>query len=282
MPASDARIGRRRQESGIVRNVNSFVHSSFGVPGRASTHLFLLMFPDSEVVTTDETLRKPPFMVKCGDGVQWRGAHSEFFGVRPTSPTFVRCRTFWKAHVPQRFFSSPRAAQGILRRAGSVDAELPPRLQAALESLATRPDEGGKMTSTSRSITSDKGAARPAPSPKPGAEAEGQPTTSAGMCRLGTSADPMTMTDKPTESLLSVRRLYADRMRSAPRISEGMDVAQYFERLAPERPRLTQIPSTGQRGQPKTSLSGSDGGLSLTSKPEQSESESLDAQVSGG
>src|SRR5207249_3565471 len=53
--------------------------------------------------------------------------------------------------VPPRFFLSPRAARGILRRAEKRGRELPHRLHQALESLATRQDEGEKTTSTSPS-----------------------------------------------------------------------------------------------------------------------------------
>jgi hypothetical protein len=41
--------------------------------------------------------------------------------------------------VPQRFFLSEKACQGILRRAEKRGKKLPPLLQAALESVAKQP-----------------------------------------------------------------------------------------------------------------------------------------------
>lgn len=42
-----------------------------------------------------------------------------------------------QAHVPARFFLSPRACQGILRRAHQQGKTMPPLLQAALEEVAS-------------------------------------------------------------------------------------------------------------------------------------------------
>ena len=48
--------------------------------------------------------------------------------------------------VAPKYYLSPRAAAGILRRAAKRGCELPPSLQAALESLATRQGDEGKTT----------------------------------------------------------------------------------------------------------------------------------------
>ena len=50
--------------------------------------------------------------------------------------------------VPPKFYLSPRAASGILRRAAKRGRELPPALHAALTALAgaDTPDEGEKTT----------------------------------------------------------------------------------------------------------------------------------------
>jgi hypothetical protein len=44
--------------------------------------------------------------------------------------------------VPSRFFLSSKACSGILRRAEKRGKELPPLLEAALRSVADRPDTG--------------------------------------------------------------------------------------------------------------------------------------------
>src|SRR5204863_119653 len=61
-------------------------------------------------------------------------------------------------HVPPRFFLSPRAAQGILRRAEKRGRMLPSRLQAALESLAQMQGGDAKTITTSQSNGVIKGA----------------------------------------------------------------------------------------------------------------------------
>ena len=49
--------------------------------------------------------------------------------------------------VPAKYFLSPKAAAGILRRAERRGRELPQALRAALEALASPgPDDGGKTT----------------------------------------------------------------------------------------------------------------------------------------
>lgn len=45
--------------------------------------------------------------------------------------------------IPQRYFLSPKACAGILRRAKKRGKELPPALRLALEAVATRPEETG-------------------------------------------------------------------------------------------------------------------------------------------
>ena len=156
VPASRARIGRSRarERDCQERAALSFTSlrescTSFDPLGSSSR-----MFPDFSVVTTDETLRK-------SSGFSWSSAGMGFNGVcltasfseSPNVADVCSLSDVLESHVPQRFFLSPMAAQGILRRARKRGRELPPRLQAALESLATRPDEGGKMTSTSQSDT---------------------------------------------------------------------------------------------------------------------------------
>ena len=154
VPASPARIGRSRARE---RDCLERAARSFTSLQESCTHFDPLgssskMFPDFSVVTTDETLRK-------SSGFSWSSAGMGFNGVcltasfseSPNAAVVCSLSDALESHVPQRFFLNPRAAQGILRRAKKRGRELPPRLQAALESLATRRDEGGKMTTTSPS-----------------------------------------------------------------------------------------------------------------------------------
>lgn len=50
--------------------------------------------------------------------------------------------------VPERFFLSPRAAAGILRRAAKRGRELPPQLREALAALASQQQDDDKRTTT--------------------------------------------------------------------------------------------------------------------------------------
>ena len=49
-----------------------------------------------------------------------------------------------ETEVPRKYFLSPRAAAGILRRAEKRGKKLPPLLRQALQALATRLEEGEK------------------------------------------------------------------------------------------------------------------------------------------
>jgi site-specific DNA-cytosine methylase len=61
---------------------------------------------------------------------------------QPHNPQRQSLSDVLESRVPPRFFLSPRAARGILRRAEKRGRKLPPRLQAALEGLAAE----GRMT----------------------------------------------------------------------------------------------------------------------------------------
>jgi site-specific DNA-cytosine methylase len=111
------------------------------------------MFPDFSVPTTEETLRK-------SSGFSWSSAGMGFAGVCSTrnfseSPKdAVACSLseVLEDHAPQRFFLTPRAAKGILRRAAKRGRTLPHRLQAALESLATHREDEEKTTKISPTV----------------------------------------------------------------------------------------------------------------------------------
>jgi hypothetical protein len=64
-----------------------------------------------------------------------------------------------EADVPPRFYLSPKAAAGILRRARKRGRELPPALAEALRALASRHRDDGKRTT--RTSSGHSSAARP-------------------------------------------------------------------------------------------------------------------------
>jgi C-5 cytosine-specific DNA methylase len=156
VPASHARIGRSRDRerdcaASVARSFTSLRESctSFDPLGSSSR-----MFPDFSVVTTDETLRK-------SSGFSWSSAGMGFNGVcltasfseSPSAAAVCSLSDVLESHAPQRFFLSAKAASGILRRAKKRGRTLPFRLQAALESLATRRGEDERMISTSLQLS---------------------------------------------------------------------------------------------------------------------------------
>ena len=171
VPASHARIGRSRErerdcQAHVARSFTSLQESctSFDPLGSCSR-----MFPDFSVLTTDETLRK-------SSGFSWSSAGMGFNGVcltasfseSPSAAAVCSLSDVLESHAPQRFFLSQKAAEGILRRAQKRGRTLPSRLQAALESLATRRGDEERTISTSHS-------AGPIPAARPCASMNEQP-----------------------------------------------------------------------------------------------------------
>lgn len=63
------------------------------------------------------------------------------------------------ADVPTRFYLSPRAARGVLKRALKRGRALPPHLEAALHAVAsTNPDEAAKTTAILSQLASQPNA----------------------------------------------------------------------------------------------------------------------------
>ncbi len=141
LPASPARMSvwRASGRASKVRALDSFMSlrescASFDPVGLSSR-----MFPDFSVQTKAETLRK------CS-AFSWSNAGMGFNGVCSTaaiseSPSAaVECSLsdVLESRAPQRFFLSPRAAAGILRRAEKRGRTLPNRLLDALEKVASQ------------------------------------------------------------------------------------------------------------------------------------------------
>ena len=115
------------------------------------------MFPDFFLPTTAETLRKSSAFSWSSAGMGYRGVCSiADISTWPSDAKECSLSDVLESHVPQRFFLSPRAARGILRRAEKRGRTLPSHLQAALESLATSQDVDAKMISTSTVPTSQE------------------------------------------------------------------------------------------------------------------------------
>ena len=111
-----------------------------------------------------ETLRKCSAFSWSNAGTGFRGACSiADFSESPSAAVECSLSEVLESRVPRRFFLSPRAAAGILRRAEKRGRILPSHLQAALESLATRPAEGAKTISTSRRRSAPNTPKKPIP-----------------------------------------------------------------------------------------------------------------------
>jgi hypothetical protein len=118
-------------------------------PGSLLSGLFSKTSPACFLRVKDATLPScsTPWM---NSGMVWRGVClTRSFSESPNVAEECSLSDVLESHVPRRFFLSPRAAAGILRRAEKRGRTLPSRLQAALESLATRQGDGTKMTITS-------------------------------------------------------------------------------------------------------------------------------------
>ena len=95
------------------------------------------MFPDFSVATQEETLRKSSAFSWSSAGMGFLGACSTLsISESPNSAVACSLSEVLESHVPQRFFLSPKAAAGILRRAEKRGRALPQRLREALDALA--------------------------------------------------------------------------------------------------------------------------------------------------
>jgi len=99
----------------------------------------LRTYPDSFPQTVDEispffSRRWPTSGFTISPGECWTADTSEFPSGDGASSSSLA--DVLQADVPARYFLSPKAARGILRRAHKRSRTLPPHLQAALESVA--------------------------------------------------------------------------------------------------------------------------------------------------
>ena len=82
-----------------------------------------------------------------GDGwsVAYRVLDAQWWGVPPKTKTYLPCRRFCRSECPRKYYLTPRACLGILRRASVRGKELPPVLKAALERQAATEQEDGSV-----------------------------------------------------------------------------------------------------------------------------------------
>lgn len=89
-------------------------------------------FPRMKVKTFSSSSKRFP-----NSGMAWRGEYwIANISESPNAADGCLLLDVLESHAPQRFFLSPRACQGVLRRAKKRGRELPTRLQAALEAVA--------------------------------------------------------------------------------------------------------------------------------------------------
>jgi site-specific DNA-cytosine methylase len=249
-PAFPARMSRSRAKE---QDLPAHVQDSFTSLRESLSRFDPLgfcsrMFPDFSVLTREETLQKSSAFSWSSAGMGFRGASlTASFSESPRDAAVSTLSDVLESHAPQRFFLSPKAAQGILRRAKKRGRTLPRRLQEALESLATRQAADGKTTITSPTACektqeeSDKGTTQPmslkASSPQHSRPAEestatGTPTTSSQPLSAPRQATTDTAVRAETEATIS---------SSAHCCQAKTELA---ERDRQDRPLITPIPSS--------------------------------------
>lgn len=167
--------------------------SLFGPEDGSSLRTFPDYFPALEELERDETSqsysrRWPTSGFTTSPTECWTAVTSECpsGGDASTSLQDVLLET-----VPDRFYLSPRAAAGILRRAEKRGRELPPPLYQALTLLASTHQEGGSTTTRASSPTpwTDSQAELTTTPPRP-ITSSPEPSSSA-MGRAPTQTPPM-------------------------------------------------------------------------------------------
>src|ERR1035437_9145375 len=115
---------------------------------------FSKMFPDFSVRTKAETLRKSTAFSWLNADMGYRGVVlTASFSESPNAASVCSLLDVLESHVPQRFFLSPRAAAGIVRRAAKRNRALPMHLRRALEALSLAADARGKIPSSQAAWT---------------------------------------------------------------------------------------------------------------------------------
>ena len=126
------------------------------------------MFPDFSVRTKAETLQKFSAFSWSNAGMGFNGVCSTV-DIGESHRDAVECSLsdILESRVPQRFFLSPRAAAGILRRAAKRGQLLPERRRLALTALACADAslEAPQATRSAETATEKQISSSPQPSP---------------------------------------------------------------------------------------------------------------------
>jgi hypothetical protein len=152
VPASHVRIGRSRERE---KDCSANVARSFTSLQESCTHFDPLgscsrMFPDFSVVTTAETLQKSSAFSWSSAGMGFNGAClTASFSESPNVARVCSLSDILESLAPPRFYLSPRACRGVLRRAKKRGRTLPRRLQEALQFVATLAVDEWRTTLTS-------------------------------------------------------------------------------------------------------------------------------------
>lgn len=195
-PASHARTSRLRAggRASKGRELNCFSTLLASLRKFDPLGLCSRMFPDCYLPTRAATLRSCNTYSWGNAGMGYHGAFSTAsFSESPNVAVVCSLSAVLESHVPQRFFLSPRAAAGILRRAAKRGRRLPPQLQEALAGLAAgaakrgqyccpNPHEnariyGGGCETVRKTLLSGKRSARTTPSTGPAGRETGNGTT---------------------------------------------------------------------------------------------------------
>jgi site-specific DNA-cytosine methylase len=152
VPASHARMFPS-QESGLGSRESaqdSFTSLRESCESFDPLGLCSRMFPDFSVQTKEETLQKCSGFSWSSAGMGFRGACSTAsFSESPNVARVCSLSDILESHVPLRFYLSPRACRGVLRRAEKRKRTLQSRLQAALAFVGSLQDDEWKTILTS-------------------------------------------------------------------------------------------------------------------------------------
>lgn len=143
------------------------------------------------------------------------------------------------ATVPERFFLSPKAAAGIIRRAHDRGKVLPPRLAADLAELASHlPDDDRKTTPTSSSV----------PSSVEASEATASGPMRSEPATLWEPSPPETTRDRDGRKASSSHRLSAPKATTPQRTAPDGNASS--EASSPMRPEPCGGPATPSASTP--------------------------------
>ena len=133
-------------------------------------------------------------------GMVWRGVClTRSFSESPNAAEECSLSDVLESHVPERFFLSPRAAAGILRRAEKRERLLPEKLQQALEVLAGRADTSPMPNNPREDISLPMLPTACAKTQEESAKGTTQPTLSLETCETAAKDQLITSPRRSTE-----------------------------------------------------------------------------------